>query len=193
MPDAPLLVLIGPAATGKSTVGTLVAERLQAPFIDIDELGDAYYEEVGWSVERLAARSAQVGRVTAEREWEPARAHAVRRVIEDHPRSVIALGAGHTTFVDPTLTAQVHTALSAVLHVVLILPAADRDQALEELRRRSLAAKGTTWVSDGHDFLAEWLDNEGNRRLATTTVITNGEAPTDTARRISELIAASTH
>ena len=95
-----VLVLIGPAAGGKSTLGPLVADRLGTPFVDLDEIGDRYYGEVGWSVDQLAERAAAVGRVAAEREWEPARAHAVRRVVEEHPGTVIGLGAGHTSYTD---------------------------------------------------------------------------------------------
>ena len=189
MDGVPVLVLVGPPAVGKSTLGALVADLLGVPFVDVDELGDQYYVEVGWSIDRLVERTAAVGRVGAEREWEPARAHAVVRVLADHPGAVIALGAGHASFTDPHMAGKVTSALLAVPHVALILPSLDRDDALVELRRRSLATKGTDWVASGHDLLAEWLDAEwlnddGGRRVATLVVITDGEAPTATARRL---------
>ncbi|WP_024285943.1 shikimate kinase [Cellulomonas sp. KRMCY2] len=184
MDGVPVLVLVGPAAVGKSTLGALVADRLGVPFVDVDELGDQYYVEVGWSIDRLVERATAVGRVAAEREWEPARAHAVRRVLDDHPGAVVALGAGHTSFTDPRMAGKVSRALSAVPHVALILPSLDRDDALVELRRRSLATKGTDWVASGHDFLAEWLDDKASRRVATLVVITDGEAPGATAGRL---------
>jgi hypothetical protein len=82
---APVLVLLGPAATGKSTLGQLVAGLLGVAFVDLDAVADDYYPEVGWSVDRLVERIAVVGRVAAEREWEPARAHAVERAVAEHP------------------------------------------------------------------------------------------------------------
>lgn len=181
---SPALVLIGPAAAGKTTVGELVAARLGMPFVDLDEIGERYYAEVGWSIQRLVDCSEQIGRVAAERAWEPARAHAVRRAVEDHPESVKAMGAGHTSFHDPDCIASVTSALAPVPHVVLILPSPDRSAALAELRRRSLRSKGTTWISAGHDFLAEWHDDAGTRSLATDVTFTAGNSPQATAEQI---------
>lgn len=67
--DTPL-ILIGPAATGKTTLGQIVVASLSVPFVDIDEIAEPYYEESGWNLEKLSHRSSTVGRVAAEREWE---------------------------------------------------------------------------------------------------------------------------
>lgn len=188
MPPPPALVLIGPAAAGKSTLGELVAEHLGVAFVDIDEIGDRYYAEVGWSIDRVIRRSAEIGRVAAEREWEPVRAHAVERAIEDHPRAVLALGAGHTSFTDVGCFARVQAALAGVVHIALVLPTKDRDESLAVLRRRSIETKGTDWISSGHDFLAEWLDDTGTRSLATRIMLTAGETVPKTAARLASSI-----
>ncbi|MDK1360410.1 shikimate kinase [Arthrobacter sp. zg-Y1219] len=185
MSSPPSLVLIGPAAAGKSTIGAKTAKILGLPFVDLDDVGPDYYAEVGWSIERLVQRSRRVGRVAAEREWESARAHAVRRALDEHPGAVLALGAGHTSYTDPGCFAVVHAALQSVPKVVLLLPSYDREAALVELRQRSLASKGTEWISSGHDFLAEWLDDAGMRSLATETVITVGSHPDETAAQVA--------
>lgn len=190
MTSVPLLVLIGPAAAGKTTVGSLTAGILEVPFVDLDEVGGNYYAEVGWSIERLVQRIGLVGRVAAEREWEPARAHAVQRAVIEHPGVVLALGAGHTSYSDPRCLAEVRSALKGVPHVILLHPSPDRDVALAELRRRSLASKGTEWISSGHDFLAEWLDDAGTQSLATETVITAGLQADEVAAQIAAAVLA---
>jgi len=178
------LILIGPAATGKTTLGRIVAANLSVPFVDIDEIGEPYYEESGWNLERLSHRSSVVGRVAAEREWEVARAHAVCRVLEDHPDAVIALGAGHTSYKNKRHLQRVRNALRHAPYVFLVLPSEDRSEALRTLRNRSLVSKEMDWMRSGHDFLAEWLDDQGTRSLATETIITGSEAPEKTAKRI---------
>ncbi|GAB2466541.1 shikimate kinase [Xylanimonas ulmi] len=184
----PLLVLIGPAATGKSTVGAVVAERLRTTFVDLDAVGEPFYREVGWSLARLVERVRAVGRVAAEREWESARAHAVARAMATSPGAVVALGAGHASYTDPQHATTVRNALAGDGRVVLLLPSLDRYEALTQLRQRSLSDKGTDWVRDGHDFLAQWYDEEFMREIATDVVVSGGRAPAATADDVLTLI-----
>ncbi|MFL6072056.1 MAG: shikimate kinase [Mycobacteriales bacterium] len=181
-PDGPWMVLVGPAGTGKTTLGREVAAKTRRPFVDLDAVADPYYGEVSWSIDRLRERIAAVGRLAAETEWEPARAHAVTRVVADHPGAVIALGAGHTSYTDDARLAAVRAVLERCRDVVRILPWPDRTRSLAVLRERCLASKGRTWVIDGHDFLAHWLDEPGTP--ATRTVYTRDETPTQTIDRL---------
>ena len=180
----PVLVLVGPAASGKSTVGAAAAAGLGVPFVDADAAGERYYREVGWDLGRLTTRIAAVGRLAAEREWEPARAHAVTRLVDAHPGAVLALGAGHTSYTDPVHRSAVGVALARAGAVVRLRPAAGRAEALRVLRARSVAEKGTDWVRDGHDFLAGWLDDPGAAALATHVLVTDGEPSGRTAERV---------
>ncbi len=182
--DAPWMVLIGPAGTGKTTLGREIAGRAQRPFVDLDAAAEEYYAQVGWSIPRLRERIAAVGRLAAESEWEGARAHAVARVVADHPDAVIALGAGHTSYTDPVHLAGVRTVLSHCRHVVRVLPSPDREFSLTLLRQRCTATKGQSWVIDGHDFLGQWFDDPGTRQMATQTIYTENEPPAETAARL---------
>lgn len=184
--DAPWMVLIGPAGTGKTTLGREIAGRAQRPFVDLDAAAEEYYAQVGWSIPRLRERIAAVGRLAAESEWEGARAHAVARVVADHPAAVIALGAGHTSYTDPVHLAEVRTVLSHCRHVVRVLPSPDREFSLTLLRQRCTATKGQSWIIDGHDFLGQWLDDPDARQMATRTIYTKNETPAETAARLIE-------
>ncbi|QKE84020.1 shikimate kinase [Arthrobacter sp. NEB 688] len=176
------MVLTGPAGAGKTTVGREVASVVERPFVDLDAVAEEYYAEAGWSLARLRTRIAAVGRRAAETEWEPARAHAVVRAAADHPGSVLALGAGHTCYTDAGRLATVRAALRRSADVVRLLPSPDRDTSLRVLRHRCLTGKDRSWVIDGHDFLAQWLDDPAAQLLSTRTVYTGGETVADTAR-----------
>ncbi|MGY0018894.1 shikimate kinase [Streptomyces sp. YJ-C3] len=181
---APWMVLVGPAGAGKTVLGREIAARTRRPFVDLDAVADGYYAQVGWSLDRLRERIAAVGRLAAEAEWEPARAHAVACAVADHPDAVIALGAGHTSYTDPRHLATARTALSRCREVVRVLPSADRETALAVLRQRCTADKGRSWIVDGHDFLAHWLDDPGAGPVTTRTVHTGDETPDRTATRL---------
>lgn len=178
------IVLIGPAAAGKSTLGRLVAARLDKPFVDLDEIAWPYYAETGWDLDRLADRIRTQGRLAAEHEWEPARAHATEQALAEHPGTVIALGAGHTSYTDPGLTRRVQGALAQVPDVVLVLPSRDPRRSVAVLRERSVATKGTSWIREGHDFLAQWTAEPLNHAVATSVLYTEGLTPEAAARRI---------
>ncbi|MBN6057251.1 hypothetical protein JYK22_35335, partial [Nonomuraea sp. RK-328] len=163
----------------------LLAAAAGRRFVDLDEIGGAYYAEAGWTMDRLRERIRIVGRVAAEREWEPARAHAVRRALEAHPSAIVALGAGHSHYTDPELFESVRCALDAVPHVILVKPCASHEPAVEVLRRRGVSVKGTDWTSDdGHDFLDEWVRYPGNALLATATLYTDGDKPSESVDRL---------
>ncbi len=104
--------------------------------------------------------------------------------VTDHPDAVIALGAGHTSYSDHQHLATVRSALGPCRNVIRILPSPDRDISLTVLRRRCTTSKGRSWVIDGHDFLAGWIDDPGTRTVATRTVHTLGETPAQTAARL---------
>ncbi|HEY4459461.1 MAG TPA: shikimate kinase [Pseudonocardiaceae bacterium] len=189
MVNLPWLALIGPAGAGKSTLGELAAHRTGRVFVDLDGVAEPYYAEVGWSLDKLRDRIAIVGRAAAETEWEPARAHAVTRIVDDHPDTILALGAGHTSYTDPANFAVVRTALGRCAHVVLVHPSPDRDTSLAVLRERCLASKGSTWIVNGHDFLAAWLDDPATRQVATHVLHTGANSPEATVDRLLALIA----
>lgn len=181
------MILVGPLAAGKSTLGALVAERLGHAFVDIDDIAWSYCAEVGWSLDRLLERDDAVGWAAAEREWEPARAHAVRRTVVDHPDAVIALGAGYTSFTDAACAEQVRHTLAPVPDVIHLLPSPDPERSVTVLRERAIAARGKDWIIEGRDWIAAWVADPLAGEVAAATVFTDGTSPAESAGRLVAL------
>lgn len=97
------MVLTGPAAVGKSTIGPLLAASVGLPFVDLDEVAGRYYGEAGMNLDDFRTKIDAVGYVAAHRWWRPARVNALQRVLEDCPGFVVAVGAGHTPLRGPTV------------------------------------------------------------------------------------------
>ncbi len=179
----PLTVLVGPPGAGKSTVGPLVAGMTGRPFVDADDVATPWYASVGWSADRLRARSQEVGFERAHGEWEVALAAAVVGLVDEHPDAVLALGAGHSHVTSPSLFPQVRAALATAGSVVLLRPSADPAVSLEVLRERCRTSKGHDWRLDGVDWLERWLADGLDEQLATRVVLTDGLSPQEAARR----------
>ncbi|MEV5448735.1 hypothetical protein HUT15_06145 [Streptomyces sp. NA03103] len=106
------------------------------------------------------------------------------RAVADHLDAVVALDAGHTSYTDHQHLVTVRTALSRCRDVVRLLPSPNRDVSLTVLRRRCTASKGRSWIIDGHDFLAHWLDDPGTEQVATQTIYTRDETPAQITARL---------
>jgi shikimate kinase len=177
------LVLIGPAAVGKSTVGAIVARTLHASFVDLDADAGPAYEEVGQPLEEFGNRIADLGYRDAHRWWQPARAHAVSRLLENKVDAVVALGAGHSHFEDRHYFELVRAALEPHT-VILLLPWPDRNRSVQALRERSLATKGHDWVRDGLDYLELWTASPQNLELADYVVYALDQPPQEVASAV---------
>jgi shikimate kinase len=177
------LILIGPAGSGKSTVGRLLATALGRPFADLDEVGEAFYDEVGQPLSAFITENADRGFVEAHRWWQPARVHAAGRVLAENPGAVIAFGAGHSHYEDRHFFEALRDLMNDSL-VVLLLPDANQNIALEALRERCLSDKRHDWVRDGTDLLEVWVASEQNRALADVVIYSTGKGPADVALSI---------
>jgi hypothetical protein len=181
------MILVGPLAAGKSTLGALVAERLGQPFVDVDDIAWSYCAEVGWNLDRLLERDQAVGWTAAEREWEPARAHAAQRAVADHPDTVIAFGAGYTSFTSLECADQVRRALAPIPDVIRLLPSPDPERSVALLRERAIASRGRDWIIEGHDWIAEWVADPLAGEVAAATVFTEGISPKTSAEQLVQL------
>lgn len=190
------IVLIGPMGAGKTTMGELLSKRLNRPWIQMDEVRYQYYQEIGYDEDAAREKRAQ-GRQALIAYWKPFEAHAVERILADHPGSVIDFGAGHSVYEDSRLFERVKAALAPYRNVILLLPSPDQDEALAVLSERLRQD-----FADDPDMSPEDVDeilrlNEGflrhpsNAQLATHTVYTNGKTADQTCDEILSLIAES--
>jgi shikimate kinase len=131
------IVLIGHVRAGKTVVGKLLAERLGIPRFSLDDERWKYYAEIGYD-ESEASRIAKSsdGIISLLSYWKPFEAHAVERVLADHPGSVLDFGAGHSVYTDEELFSRVQRALAPYPNVIMLLPTPDLDESVRILNER---------------------------------------------------------
>ncbi|QUD89475.1 helix-turn-helix transcriptional regulator [Phenylobacterium montanum] len=140
------IALIGLKGAGKSTLGRLLAQRLNVPFIELDEAVEA---AAGMPLAALFDLYGQAGFRRLERQ-------ALERAIAAHPAAVIAVGGGLVS--DPAtfelLLARCRTVwlkASPAEHMQRVIaqgdmrPMADNDESMADLKR-ILEARGPLYA-----------------------------------------------
>ncbi len=167
MSEYPVIVLVGPPAVGKSTVGAALATRLGIGFCDVDEVIEA---EQGRAITEIFAELGEPGFRRLELDATLAALSA---------GGVVALGGGAVT------NAALRSALEA--HQVIWL----RTTAQEAVRR--VGASTTRPLLNG-DVAGNWTRLAAQRaplyqQVATVAVDTAGRSPTGIVDEIIGLLA----
>lgn len=182
------IVLIGAMCAGKSTIAGRLAQRLDLPYVELDDVRWDYYDEIGYDQAEASRIAAQEDGARALLDhWKPFEAHAVERVLAEHDGSVVAFGAGHSVYEDEALFARVQKALARSAHVVLLLPSPDLDQSVKILNarfERLLREEGVPLNPQLFVANEQFVRHESNFRLATMRVYTAGQTPEETVEEI---------
>lgn len=185
------IVLIGPMAAGKTTVAALLAARLNAVHIELDELRWDYYAEIGYDEAHAKKLREEHGFLAVYRYWKPFELHAVERVLADHPAGVISFGAGHSVYEDPALFERARQALAPYEHVILLIPCADPAAAAAILNERleaQLNQWGETLSPETMGMNDHFVNHPSNAALAKHVVYTQGITPQETCEAIERLL-----
>jgi shikimate kinase len=176
------VILIGPIRAGKSTIGRLLAERLNLPLRSMDNICGSFFDEIGYD-RAHALRLKEQGFYELTKYWKPFEAHAVERLLSEPEAAIVDLGGGHSVYEDETLFARVKKALSPFPNVILIMPSPDPLESISVLNERTGG-----YVSNGFDFHENFVRSRCNYELAKHTVYTKGKTPEETYAEIERLL-----
>ena len=180
------IILIGPIGTGKSTIGRLLATKLNLPQCSMDEKRWDYYKEMGYDEELAQHKRETEGFWGIYQYWKPFEAYAVERLLSEHQNCVIDLGAGHSVYEDPILFQRVQHLLTAYAHVILLLPSADLNESIDILNERNEYIPDETLNINEH-----FVKHPSNYELAKFTVYTKDKTPDQTCSKILPLLNAT--
>lgn len=182
------IILIGPLGAGKTTVGRLLAEKLDLPFCSIDTVRSAYYQQVGYD-ETLAAQIAAAEGIQGVLGYsKPFEAQMVQKVLADH-KGIIDFGASNSVYDDPALLAQVKNTLAPYPNVILLLPSPDMDESVEILKNRltrMLTVAGKTFSDELFQLNEYFVKHPANQQLARLVIYSKDKPPEEICDEIVE-------
>ncbi|RDZ11753.1 shikimate kinase [Priestia megaterium] len=175
------IILIGPMCAGKTTVGEMVAKKLNIPQCSMDEVRFYYYSEIGFSKETQQNIREKQGFQGMYAYWKPFEAYAVKRILEDYQHAVIDFGAGHSVYEDIKLFQQVEKTLKPYQSLFLLLPSADREESIQILHQR---LHQVTDDNDVFELNKHFVTHPSNHILAKQTFYTKGKSADTVAEEI---------
>ncbi|HDD54872.1 MAG TPA: shikimate kinase [Chloroflexi bacterium] len=131
-----IVILIGPMSAGKSTLAGMLAKKLDVPRVELDEVRQRFYAEIGYDEKFASEIVGREGMRGLIEYWKPFEAHAVERALEEYRNCVMDFGAVHSVYEDEVLFQRVQKALQPYNFVIQILPSPDLDRSVEIVNQR---------------------------------------------------------
>jgi len=191
------ILLIGPLCAGKSTVGQLLAGRLDLPYCSVDTLPLEYYTKLGLDMQRIEMMRETQGWLAAYHYMLEFGVRVVEQLLAEQRRRVIDFGAPYSTYEDDSLLERVKKAFAPYRNVVLLLPSPDLDESTKILKQRMADRAGHTklrrWLTGlraetGVDYEALYVKHHSNFQLAQVVIYTEGKSPEQTRDEIIEIL-----
>jgi shikimate kinase len=179
------IILIGPMATGKSSVATELAKLTGVPNVPMDMVRWYYYFKDGYSREQANTYESFSDLMTY---WKPFELKAIERILNEFPESIIDFGAGHSYFTDLTQFATVSELLKPLPNIFLLLPCESKTESLQicntRLKERVNRELKSTEIEANRDF----INHDSNYLLCKHIVYTKNVTPLETAMQVFELL-----
>ena len=186
-----IIILIGPMSVGKSTLAKKLAKKLGVPRIELDEVRQRFYSEIGYDEKFASEIVGTEGMIGLLKYWKPFEIHAVERALKEYKNCVMDFGAGHSVYEDPELFQRVEKALKPHKYVIQILPSPDPDRSVEIVNQRFSDLLINEVGKIDEELLAlneHFVRHPSNGLLAKKTVFTEGKSAKATVKEILDWV-----
>ncbi len=186
-----IVILIGPMSVGKSTLAKKLAKQLGVPRIELDEVRQRFFTEIGYDEQFASEIVGKEGMIGLIKYWKPFQVHAVERALKEYKNCVMDFGAGHSVYDDQELFQRIEKALKPHKFVIQILPSPDIDRSVEIVNQRFSEMLINEVGKIDPELLAlneHFVRHPSNALLAKKTVYTERRSIKATCQEIADWI-----
>ncbi len=164
------IVLIGSSNTYKISVGKLLAEQLNLPFVFLEDISEKYYLEIGFNRTQQEQAWEENGADGFYRYMMPFNAYAIERALSEYRESVIEFTAEQSVYDDSQLE-KIKKILQPLTHVILLLYSPDTEESLRVFEESNRA------IVNGMEINEHFVKHHCNHDLAKYVVYTKDKTP----------------
>jgi shikimate kinase len=177
------IILMGPMATGKSSVASELTKQTGVPRAPLDMLRWYYYFKQGYSLEKDATFKSFSERLAY---WKTFDVATIKNTIADFPESIIDFGAGHSYFPDEKQLKLIQETLASIQNIFLLLPNEDNEESFKICKTRLSTRDGIEAEKVEANRL--FIEHPSTRALSKHIIYCKNESPAEIARRIIGLL-----
>ena len=178
------IILIGPMASGKSTIARLLEERTGLTNVPIDYIRWYYYFQHGF---KFSTQEQFQDFEEKANYWKQYDLIAIEKALLDFPKAIIDFGAGHSYYPDDNQLQHVLDILEKLPNVFLLLPSADIDESYSILSER--IKKKYPQIEDGVvEYNRKFLEHPSNPMLSKHIIYSKDKSPEDNVEEMISLL-----
>lgn len=172
------IILLGPAAVGKTTTAKLLSEKLGKPVISIDDIRFDYYKEIGYDNDHMKNLLEKAGIMAIYQYGKIFDAYSIERILEDHQDCIFDFGGGNNASGFDFEISRIYKALNPYENVVLLFPCSDKKEALKFIYERR------SFTPIQRELIEHLVFDESNFKLAKYTIYVKDKTPSDVCNEI---------
>ncbi len=172
------IILIGSSNTSKTSVGKLLAQQLNLPFICLGDISEQYYLEIGFDKAQQEQALEKDGGDGYYSYIQSFNAYAIERALSEHQESVIEFAAEQSVYDDSQLLEKVEQILQPLTHVILLLYSSDTEESLRVLEESNTA------IVNGMPINEHFVKHHSNHDLAKYVIYTKDKTPEQTCEDV---------
>lgn len=183
------IIFIGPEGSGKSTIGKLIAPRLNKELFTLDRHRDVLYAPYSYDKDLAGKIYEEHGTWVFYKHWKYFEFRAVSHILSNakepsapYHSKILDFGAGHSVYEDAEELAQIEALTRPYKNVFLFIPCEDVEDAVQVTEQR----RGHALPLNKHFF-----EHKSNALLAKHIIYTKDKTAEECADAVLAIINGS--